>query len=68
MAQQTYYSPKLYKTNAPPEVVYDIFKAYVRLYVIMWFIEIEESGWRYLKIDWKSVWNKPSNENSELIA
>lgn len=29
MAVQTYYSPKLYKTNAPPEVVYDIFKSLV---------------------------------------
>eukprot|EP00347_Sterkiella_histriomuscorum_P008091 403346405 len=25
---QTYYEPKLYKTNAPPEVIYDIFKAF----------------------------------------
>lgn len=25
---QTYYEPKLFKTNAPPEVVYDIFKAW----------------------------------------
>jgi tRNA (guanine26-N2/guanine27-N2)-dimethyltransferase len=25
---QTYYDPKLYKTNAPPEVIYDIFKAW----------------------------------------
>lgn len=25
---QTYYDPKLYKTDAPPETVYDIFKAF----------------------------------------
>jgi hypothetical protein len=25
---QTYYDPKLFKTNAPPEVIYDIFKAW----------------------------------------
>lgn len=28
MVAQTYYDPKLFKTNAPPEVVYDIFKAW----------------------------------------
>ncbi len=28
MVTQTYYDPKLYKTNAPPEVIYDIVKAY----------------------------------------
>ena len=32
-AVQTYYSSKLWKTNAPPEVIYDIFKAYkIKLY------------------------------------
>ena len=25
---QTYYDPKLFKTNAPPEVIYDIFRAW----------------------------------------
>lgn len=28
MVTQTYYDPKLWKTNAPPEVVYDIIKAF----------------------------------------
>ena len=28
MVSQTYYDPKLFKTNAPPEVVYDIFKSW----------------------------------------
>jgi len=28
MVNQTYYDPKLWKTNASPEVVYDIIKAY----------------------------------------
>jgi hypothetical protein len=28
MLVQSYYDPKLFKTNAPPEVVYDIFKAW----------------------------------------
>ena len=28
MVNQTYYSPTLWKTNAPPEVVYDIFKQF----------------------------------------
>ena len=27
-AVQTYYNSKLWKTNAPPEVLYDIFKSY----------------------------------------
>ena len=27
-ALQTYYSPKLWKTDAPPEVIYDIVKSY----------------------------------------
>jgi hypothetical protein len=27
-AVQTYYNSKLWKTNAPPEILYDIFKAY----------------------------------------
>ena len=27
-ARQTYYSPKLWKTDAPPEVIYDIVKSY----------------------------------------
>ena len=31
LAAQTYYTPKLYTTNAPPEVLYDIFKAYVSI-------------------------------------
>lgn len=26
MVNQTYYNPDLWKTNAPPEIVYDIFK------------------------------------------
>jgi len=30
MIGQTYYNHTLYKTNAPPEVVYDIFKQYKR--------------------------------------
>lgn len=30
IACQSWYSPKLYKTNAPADVIYDIFKAYVR--------------------------------------
>ena len=30
MAVQSYYEPKLYKTNAPPEVIYDIYKQWVR--------------------------------------
>lgn len=25
---QTYYNSKLWKTNAPPEILYDIFKSY----------------------------------------
>ena len=25
---QTYYDPKLFKTDAPPEAIYDIFKSY----------------------------------------
>jgi tRNA (guanine26-N2/guanine27-N2)-dimethyltransferase len=29
MITQSYYDPKLFKTNAPPEVIYDIFKAWV---------------------------------------
>lgn len=28
MLTQTYYEPKLFKTNAPPEVIYDIFRAW----------------------------------------
>lgn len=27
-AVQTYYNSKLWKTNAPPEILYDIFKSY----------------------------------------
>lgn len=28
MINQTYYNPVLWKTNAPPEVVYDVIKAF----------------------------------------
>jgi tRNA (guanine26-N2/guanine27-N2)-dimethyltransferase len=28
MLAQSYYDPKLFKTNAPPEVIYDIFKSW----------------------------------------
>jgi len=37
---QTYYEPKLYKTDAPPEVVYDIYKQ----------IKIQQSGGDSLKL------------------
>ena len=30
MISQSFYDPKLWKTNAPPDVIYDVFKAWVR--------------------------------------
>ena len=45
---QTYYNPKLYKTNAPPDVVYDVFKAYVikMILAITFIIENPRNWWR----------------------
>ena len=36
---QSYYDPVLYKTDAPPEVIYDIFKIAVSLSSLKQFIE-----------------------------
>jgi len=43
-ACQTYYDPRLWKTNAPPQIVYDVVKSYKRQHCASWGVDYLGGG------------------------
>lgn len=43
-ACQTYYDQRLWKTNAPPQIVYDVAKSYKRQHCVSWGVDYLDGG------------------------